>query len=142
MELDYGLVWGYVSKTSAFSALSLGGIVSVVWAIALLVALYYVWSNGVLLNYIIYGILNLVFAIAGVVLAVIVGLVLLILGPLAILAAVVVATLPVLWYRSRLTDSWVMAILWVGATGIASVIGLSPLVDAFFFVNFADGDYW
>ncbi len=52
MELDYGLLWGYVSKTSAFSALSLGGVVSIISALALLVALYYTWSNGVLVNYI------------------------------------------------------------------------------------------
>ena len=82
------------------------------------------------------------FAIVGVVLAVVVGLALLILGPLAILVAILIAVLPVLWYRSRLTDSWTIAVLWVGATGISSVIGLSPIVDAFFFVNFADGDYW
>ncbi|WCN28207.1 hypothetical protein [Thermococcus kodakarensis] len=49
--------------------------------------------------------------------------------------------IPPLWYKARLT-SLPMALLWIIAVALTSLISLGIFVDAWFFTNVAGGDLW
>ena len=142
--LEYGAILQQINGTFPISAtMDASGIIQIISFIAWIIAIWYVNSEGELPSYGIHLLIGAGFLILGVILGFIVGLPLFfVIGMLATFIIMIVAIIPVWYYYSRLLDSWLMGLAWVLADLVSSIIGLSPLVHAYIFVNWADGDYW
>lgn len=106
----------------------------------------YLWKNGLLYEYIIYYLLNGAFFLVGLTAGVLAFVILFaLLGGVGFIIGIPVglalALIPPLWYKARLT-SLPMALLWIIAVALTSLISLGIFVDAWFFTNVAGGDFW
>jgi len=142
--LDYGTALGKVSGLSPIlSAKDSSGVIAVISMISMAIATWYVWREGDLMNYIIYIFISLglvLIAIVPAIFAVWIGF--LIFGVIGAIIGLSIVVIPLLFYYSRLVDSWLIAALWALGNFVLAFVGLSPIFDAYMFENLAGGEYW
>ncbi len=114
-------------------------VLSIIWYISLAIALIYVWREGCLMEFLIYVLSLLGRLVGGLLLALIVFFLLIWIPPAAFFAAIGVLVAIVVLYRAKLAGSLAIGALWTVAVFIGSII--SPLVDAWFYVHYAAGEY-
>ena len=109
---------------------------------ALISAATYLAVTGNLVGYIIYSLINLILSIPLYFVFVLLGVPLMdfftpwnIIVPLGL----ALSSLPTIWYRARLADSWLVGFGWWMAVWV--LFPIYVLVDALFFVNIGGGDY-
>ncbi len=114
------------------------GVLTIIWWISLAVALFYVWREGYILEFIVYWLHLLFWGMVAIVTILPFALFALVFPPLLLLL-IGVGVFIISRYRAQLTGNWPIALIWTIAVAIGSIIG--PVVDAWFYVHYAPGEY-